>query len=116
MEESSNINVEEQMALMRSLALTTGGLHDWHLAQLKHYLAFALDQQFNKATIGYDNEKYWITFTVSLSKNQKLPPKSEILQKCKVIEAWTKQLLWATMKIKIVRGKTEIYSSEETEK
>lgn len=110
--EQSDIDIEEQMGLMRSLALTTGGLHDWHLAQLKHYLVFALDHQFSKASIEYDSKGHLITFNVSLKKGQKLPPKKEILQKCEVIESWTKRLLWDKMKIKIVRGKSEIYSSK----
>ncbi len=116
MEEPENVDLKSQLALMRSLALTTGGLHAWHLVQLKHYLAFALDQKFNKAIIEYDSEDHWITFIVSLSKGQRLPPKKLTLQKCKAIDEWTKVLLWDTMKIKILRGKTEIYCSEEIKK
>lgn len=116
MEEPENIDIESQIVLMKSLTLTTGGLHEWQLLQLKHYLAFALDRQFSKASIGYDHKDHWITFYVTLSKGHKLPPKKEILQKCNVVELWVKRLLWDTMKIKIIRGKTEIYSSEEINK
>lgn len=116
MEESGDIDVAGQITLMKSLTLTTGALHAWQLAQLKNYLAFVFDCEFKEASIGYDHKDHWISFYVTLSKGQKVPSKNLFLKKCKVIERWTKELFWNTMKIKIIRGKTELYSSEEIKK
>ena len=112
-EYNGDINIEQQIGLLRHLTLTTGALHSWQVKQLKYYMAFVFDNNFNKISIDYIRKEDTIFFEVSLSRGQKLPDEKTFNQRLEAVDQWVKHLLWDTMCITIKRGKKIIFCSKK---
>jgi hypothetical protein len=102
-------SLPEQLALLKTMTVTTGAIHEAQALQLKMWPR--LIQKVTKSEARVDVEKRTVTY---ICESTGLRPTKSVKLTCTNICQWTRNLLWDETKVVIkINGKTVFNSDNQ---
>lgn len=96
----------EQLALLKSMTVRTGAIHEAQVLQLKMWPLLIPD--VNKAEASVDTERKMVTYKCETDSNRPTKKKAQTMEN---IAIWTKKMLWdETVVVFTLNGK-KVYDS-----
>ncbi len=104
---SKSFNIKQQLAYLKGITVTTGGIHDAQALQLKNY-PLVIDG-VKSAKTKVDSDHKLVHYELTFDKGASFTPAAK--QVCEAIVLWVRTIIWDETAVVFYGGKEVLYDS-----
>lgn len=101
------MSIKEQLAYLKGLTVTTGGLHEAQILQLRNYPLVL--PNVSSAQTKIDTEGKLIQYDLKVERKFKKTKKFNDM--CKAVTVWIRSIVWDDTAVVLIANKETVYDS-----